>query len=64
MKNGRIEPRAAFKQAVLDLSEAPTPLNARRYLAASQLLEQTAPSRNANRKPRTPSTPAVTGLSA
>ena len=34
---------AAFQQAVLDLSDAPTPANVRRYLAASALLEHGAP---------------------
>jgi hypothetical protein len=30
---------AAFRRAVIDLNEEPTPLNVRRYLAASRLLE-------------------------
>jgi hypothetical protein len=35
-----VNAHAAFRQAVLDFAEAPTPRNARRYLAASVLLEQ------------------------
>ncbi|MEP7336061.1 MAG: hypothetical protein ABI717_09805 [Actinomycetota bacterium] len=31
--------QAAFRDAVLDLSEEPTPVNVRRYLVASRLLE-------------------------
>jgi hypothetical protein len=31
--------QAAFRIAVLDLSQEPTPTNVRRYLAASRLLE-------------------------
>ena len=34
--------RAAFKDAVLDFVEEPTPTNARRYLAASCLLARAA----------------------
>jgi hypothetical protein len=33
-----LDPKTAFRKAVLDLAEEPTPLNARRYLAASRLL--------------------------
>ena len=33
-----LDARAAFKEAVLEFSEEPTPVNARRYLAASRLL--------------------------
>jgi N-formylglutamate amidohydrolase len=45
---------AAFHRAVLDLNEEPTPLNVRRYLAASELLErQVSPGRrNARRAAR------------
>jgi hypothetical protein len=32
--------QAAFRMAVLDLSQEPTPTNVRRYLAASRLLER------------------------
>jgi hypothetical protein len=31
---------AAFHEALLDLNDAPTPANVRRYLAASRLLEE------------------------
>jgi hypothetical protein len=33
-----LDPKTAFREAVLDFAEEPTPLNARRYLAASLLL--------------------------
>jgi hypothetical protein len=35
-----LDPKTAFREAVLDFAEEPTPLNARRYLAASLLLAQ------------------------
>ena len=38
MQRRPLDARAAFKEAVLDFSEEPTPVNARRYLAASRLL--------------------------
>jgi hypothetical protein len=42
---------AAFRRAVLDLNEEPTPLNVRRYLAASELLErQVSPGGRAGRR--------------
>lgn len=37
-----LDVRAAFKEAVLDFVEEPTPTNARRYLAASCLLARAA----------------------
>jgi len=36
----RLSAHAAFRAAVLDLAEEPTPTNARRYLVASRLLEE------------------------
>jgi hypothetical protein len=35
-----LDPKTAFREAVLDLAEEPTPLNVRRYLAASRLLAE------------------------
>jgi hypothetical protein len=37
-----LDPKTAFREAVLDFAEEPTPLNARRYLAASFLLAEAA----------------------
>jgi hypothetical protein len=35
-------PYMMFREAVLDLSDAPTPVNVQRYLAASRLLDRSA----------------------
>ena len=46
---------AAFRRAVLDLNEEPTPLNVHRYLAASELLEsQVSPGRRNRRRAARP----------
>jgi hypothetical protein len=39
---GALDGSTAFRKAVLDLSAEPTPVNVRRYLAASRLLERDA----------------------
>ena len=39
---GALDGSIAFRKAVLDLSAEPTPVNVRRYLAASRLLERDA----------------------
>jgi hypothetical protein len=41
---------AVFRKAVLDLSDEPTPVNIRRYLAASRLLDADAAGRRAKRR--------------
>jgi geranylgeranyl diphosphate synthase type II len=51
MQRRPLDARAAFKEAVLDFSEEPTPVNARRYLAASRLLAL-ATARAVGREPR------------
>jgi hypothetical protein len=43
---------AAFREAVLDLSDEPTPMNVLRYLAASRTLTRTAPTRAAKKPAR------------
>ena len=37
---GALDGSTAFRKAVLDLSAEPTPVNVRRYLAASRLFER------------------------
>ena len=39
---GAVDRSTVFRRAVLDLSEEPTPVNVRRYLAASRLLARDA----------------------
>ena len=42
---GAVDRSTVFRRAVLDLSEEPTPVNVRRYLAASRLLARDAAQR-------------------
>jgi hypothetical protein len=42
---GAVDRSTVFRRAVLDLSEEPTPVNVRRYLAASRLLDRDAAQR-------------------
>jgi hypothetical protein len=47
-----VDRTSVFRRAVLDLSEEPTLVNVRRYLAASRLLDRDALRRRSPRQPR------------
>jgi len=49
---GAVDRTTVFRRAVLDLSEEPTPVNVRRYLAASRLLDREALRRRSPTQPR------------
>jgi hypothetical protein len=46
---GAVDRSTVFRRAVLDLSEEPTPVNVRRYLAASRLLARDAAQRRSRK---------------
>jgi hypothetical protein len=47
----RIDPEQAFRKAIHDLAEEPTPSNVRRYLVASALLERVLELRGQAKQP-------------
>jgi hypothetical protein len=47
-----LEGSTAFRNAVLDLSAEPTPVNVRRYLAASRLLDRDAARTRSRTRPQ------------